>query len=873
MVLVIIASACAGTEPQEVRNTPVSPLSTLLPGSPSVLATPTASPGPGETPVQPGVTPTSLNPLPTLAPPPTRVVPTRVVPTRTVRTPTPTPTIVPTPVPADETLKLYGAGQFADGFSALSLDTPSPDPSYEGRLYLGAPTLLKNLYLTQNTGEFMSVFSGGDVDLSPFTHVRFTANSVSARGAWISVSLAVQPWESGANSVQIYIPPGEWSTFSVDIADLDTLRSDRGVRGIGFRGERGPSNNNDNSVAFGEISLVRIRDAEPPQVVGVTDPSAHLLNVEFSESTEGLDTASFLITSDSDPAYTAGRMPVAVDLYETGRFVQLRLGSPMLEGIEYTVGVSNVMDLNGNVAASSTHAVQSVVKTVNLAVDATEDVNPFRPTVRGLTMHTGSWIWSDIVEPDSAKRAALLEAASRIKPGIIRFAGGPWINSTGWDRADEAPDDGEWSFSPTDSAARFDYRHAYKPEMIDSYAAFAAELGAETIVQVNICDGNPDMWADLVSYTNIENNYDFRYWELGDKIDQNDCLSVFQYAERFAEYASAMKAVDPNISIIGPSPTQPQRVRWLETLATHPLAQPDALSFQWYQLLEWTDNRYAFAYEIGSADALLNYNTEAGDGCWIGFGCDTGSIDPEELDRISFRRGVVGAMSEALSRIDDDIEVAVTEFGVHGSQPENPINGNHIGAIWLADVIARWAYAGADILAYNSMESGSSGKGHATGVMGIDGANAVDVRPTYYTQWLYANHFGDVLVESSTSDEEQKIVVWASRDSSDPNVLKLMLINLSEDRADASVQLTGFTPRSGDAYIMTSTAPTSMSNPASYGDHETSINGFIIPDVGIASPQAFADAVDAVAPVPISVDEQFSFELQPYSVAAITLTR
>ena len=72
---------------------------------------------------------------------------------------------------------------------------------------------------------------------------------------------------------------------------------------------------------------------------------------------------------------------------------------------------------------------------------------------------------------------------------------------------------------------------------------------------------------------------------------------------------------------------------------------------------------------------------------------------------------------------------------------------------------------------------------------------------------------------------------------------------------------------------MSSTAPTSMSNPASFAEHETSINGFVIPDVSAESPQDFVDAIDAISPVQIGVGPQFTYELQPYSLTALTLTR
>ena len=296
--------------------TEISPLATLLPGSVQpILPTPTAVPIPS-----PVVSPTSANPLPTVP-----IRPTRVVPTRTIPTPSPTPTPAPTPVPSEETFTIYGDGQFAEGFGALSLETPSPDPAYEGRLYLGQPTLQKNLFLTENDGEFMSVFSGGQIDLSPFTHVRFVANSVSARGAWMSVSLAVQPWEPGGSSVQVFVPPGQWTNFTVPISELDTFRIESGVRGIGFKGEIGPAENIENSVVFGEISLVRVPDLVSPRLVGLNDVAAHLLSLEFSEPTIGIDASSFMVTSATDPAYATGRPPASAEAYESG---QVRTASP-----------------------------------------------------------------------------------------------------------------------------------------------------------------------------------------------------------------------------------------------------------------------------------------------------------------------------------------------------------------------------------------------------------------------------------------------------------------------------------------------------------------------------------------------------------------
>ena len=739
-------------------------------------------------------------------------------------------------------------------------------------------TLFKNLKLANGTGDFMSVFNPGDIDLTPFSHVRFVITSLSATGSWFSVSLATQPWEPGSGSSQVYVPASGWHTISVPIEELDTFETDSGIRGIGFRGESGPNaRNTDNSIAFGEISLVRIEDQVAPRVVSVSDASAVVLSVEFSEAVTNVNPSAFLLTSATDPSYFNASQPRAVNTFESGKFAKLTFETPLLPNVKYVLTVRGASDVAGNGMTASTHDIRPVLKQATLSVDYTQDVGPITSKIRGMTMQTTSWIWGDIAAADSARRAALIEAASPIQPGIIRFAGGLWANSTGWDRADTAPENGDWVYVDMDAGRVFEYGHAYKPAMIDSYAGFAAEIGAETIMQINICDNNPAMWADLVRYTNIEHDYAFRYWELGDRIDQNECLNAFEYAERFGIYATALRAIDPSIRVIGPSPTEPDRTQWIDALMSMHGTDLDVLSFQWYQLNGWTTNTSSFEFEVGSTDALLNYNSAVGYGCWVGWGCGTETLEDDDLSLMRYRRGIAESMkTEVLDRYErsnPDGETAITEFGPIAWQPSNPLNGNHLSAIWLADMLGRWAYNGLDILTYNGLESGGTGKGHSTGVLGIDDSDTFDVRPTYFTQWLYAQHFGDVMVQSSTSDVLQEVVVWASKDSGNPRTLELMLLNLGAERATVQLQIEGFAPSSGEAYVLSSNTPTSLSNPASFTDHQTSINGVILPDITVASPHEFTEAIDSIAPIAVATGPDTSYELPPYSVIALTLRR
>lgn len=513
---------------------------------------------------------------------------------------------------------------------------------------------------------------------------------------------------------------------------------------------------------------------------------------------------------------------------------------------------------------------------VNISINASNQVYPFNDNVRGFAMNNWNWIWGDIAEPDSSRRLALIEAAKQIKPGVIRFAGGLWANGVGWDRADAAPIDGDWTFTDSQTGEQFEYRHAYKPTMIDSYARFAAEVGAETIMQINVCDGNPAMWADLLHYTNIENDHTFRYWEIGNEIDLDDCISHDEYARRFVEYSAALKAIDPTIMVIGPSVAEPFNTEWFSILdAPQDGGRPDVLSFHWYQLTRWNDDPTTLSYQFGSRQALFSHDLAVGESCQSGFGCPGDQVSLSRLDRILNRRAFPEAMKQevfdpARARAPDTL-MALTEMGVHSTRHEEPINGNHVAALWLADVLGRWAYNGLDILTYFSFEDGTDSHGQTRGLIGLDGQSVLDVRPTFITEWLYAAHFGDVMVETESNYFDQQVVAWASIDSDDPGSLKLMMVNLTNRSETVNLAVNGFVPAIGEAWVMVSADPLSDSDPESFAGNKTTVNGVAIPDVDIAKSEEFGKLLNSIQPGSVEVATQFKYTLEPYSVVALTL--
>ncbi len=84
----------------------------------------------------------------------------------------------------------------------------------------------------------------------------------------------------------------------------------------------------------------------------------------------------------------------------------------------------------------------------------------------------------------------------------------------------------------------------------DGQLRLARETNAEPVVCVNMRDSAQGA-ANLVKQLNIDNDYNVKYWELGNEnfIWGENYNPSSVYAERVKEYSQAMKAVDPSIKI------------------------------------------------------------------------------------------------------------------------------------------------------------------------------------------------------------------------------------------------------------------------------------------------------------------------------------
>lgn len=204
----------------------------------------------------------------------------------------------------------------------------------------------------------------------------------------------------------------------------------------------------------------------------------------------------------------------------------------------YFSNKSNITALRDQSNASAQSATSS------LTVDFNTTVNPFNDSMRGVGLVNWEHAWG---KPFPNKVPGLSSALSAIRPGLIRYAGGLWANSVGFDRTSQRAPYTSWQ-----SNGQTYYFH-YGLDEVDDLGLFANSVNADVMIQGNISNNDPAMWADMVKYTRKEKNYRFTSWEFGNELDYDadHKMTGTEYAARIPGYINAIKAIDPTVGIRG----------------------------------------------------------------------------------------------------------------------------------------------------------------------------------------------------------------------------------------------------------------------------------------------------------------------------------
>lgn len=254
---------------------------------------------------------------------------------------------------------------------------------------------------------------------------------------------------------------------------------------------------------------------------------------------------------------------------------------------------------------------------------------------------------------------------------------------------------------------------------------------------------------------------------------------------RFIAYEKAMKAVDPSIVIIGPTSASPVNVsngqgklnREITELPGKLKAatarEMGGISWHWYD--GYQDNTIGNIFRYTGPDGA-GFN---GNNNWSR---SYGDTVPKAIES----QVINGApILQVVSEIN-----TLAENRAHISQ-------NHISALFLSDALPRLAKNGVD-MANIWVGYGEVGSSFAMVQHSGFGAN-MRLNSPYYVYYMLSNYFGDQFIRTTPLTNE-RISIWASRDSQDPGKLKLIITNFSDSNTPATVNVTGFTVGSGVYY-------------------------------------------------------------------------
>lgn len=364
-----------------------------------------------------------------------------------------------------------------------------------------------------------------------------------------------------------------------------------------------------------------------------------------------------------------------------------------------------------------------------LRVDAAQELGEISPYVYGANFG-----------PLSAIPPDLIEAAQQSGITFLRYPGGRWGDL-----------------------------NDLQSYQIDAYIKVAEMIGAEPSIHVRLENGTPEAAAALVRYTNIENDYQVRYWYVGNEPNLFDNYTTEEYNVQWRAIAEAMLAVDPELILIGPEVSQYN--------GTPEVDPRDSEGRDWLREFLLANG------DLVDVIAVHRYPFPRGNQRTT---IEDLRANVTEWDHIlpSMRR----VIAETTGR---DIPVAITEANSHWSAAlgGEASPDSHYNAIWWADVLGRLIQHDPFIVGYFDLQSNNRRGGW--GLMAT-----YEVRPTYYVYQIY-RQFGQkrVFAESGT----EGVSVYAAR--RDDGALTLIVVNLTDSAQTLPLKIENFASAQASVWV------------------------------------------------------------------------
>ena len=413
---------------------------------------------------------------------------------------------------------------------------------------------------------------------------------------------------------------------------------------------------------------------------------------------------------------------------------------------------------------------------VNVTVNAADTVR----VVDARHFGVNTAVWDSLL--DTSISTNLLTAMGA---GSLRFPGGSLSDDYHW--ATNTTDSNTWTWSTS----------------FDQFAQVATAIGAQVFVTADYGSGTPAEAAAWVQESNVTNHYGFKYWEIGNECYgswETDTNTVahdpYTYAQRFQQYYTQMKAIDPTIKI--GAVAVPGEDSYANN-TNHPVVNPvTGVTHN-----GWTPVMLSTLNSLGVTPDFLIYHrypqnpgAESDQGLLLSNG--TWSSDAADLRQ---------QLNDYLGAAGPGVELDNTENNSVSSGPGKQTT-SLVNGLFLADSICAAMNTEFNAVTWWDLRNGQeTGNNNSSSLYGwrqygdygvVDSANPpgpADTYPTYYVERLL-QHFargGDHLV-SAASDYPFLSVCAAQRTAG--GLTLLVVNNSASDALNANISISGASPGS-----------------------------------------------------------------------------
>lgn len=351
---------------------------------------------------------------------------------------------------------------------------------------------------------------------------------------------------------------------------------------------------------------------------------------------------------------------------------------------------------SGLVVAVLFLSINSYCQTVNVGIDIEKQISKINPFLYGLNVAR----WDEDLFPGPVQDMLLdcdRDAVRKVKeagPAILKYPGGNDADHYVWN-------------NPDNSASEMN---------TDEYAAFLSAVGAEGFITVNFNE-SPELAAEWVRYCNKVKGYDIKYWEVGDEqwgAWARGHTTPEKYAERFIEFAKAMKSADSTIKIAANVMPSDDLNDWTCRVLKTAGEYIDMVTFSYYPLTnknEYEDSLFASIHNYRRSYEMIRHALEE-------------TLPKEQADAM----WIVNVGYNSISGYPGPITLSIAN------------------ALWVADMIGTMAELGQQMSCYWALHNSYPPRGGDYGILSEGGKN----RPSYnyFVFPIYTHLFGRQLVET-----------------------------------------------------------------------------------------------------------------------------